>query len=65
MKFERFTNIPGGEHDWLIQIGDVDGRKSFRILLRYFTKCGFRLTINLCSDGLIKFFGFREKVFGV
>ena len=65
MKFERLKHIPGGEHDWYFQIGDTIGEKAFCILLRYFTKCGFRLSVNLYTDRLIKLFGFSQKIIGV
>ena len=63
MRFERLKHL--GKYDWYLQIGAVDGKRSFCILLRHFTGLGFRLTINLNSDKLIKAFGFNQKIFGV
>lgn len=62
MKFKKLKHI--GNHDWYIQIGDTTGNKPFCIIVRHFTKCGCRLTINLCHDRLITLFGFNQKVFG-
>lgn len=64
MKFENDFSAPGAEHDWLIQIGDTNG-KPFCIKLRWFTRCGFRLTINFNTDRLIKLFGFNHKIIEV
>ncbi len=64
MKIEKLSHIPGGEHDWYVQIGG-DRKSAFCILLRYFTKCGFRLSVNLYTDRLIKLFGFFQKIIGV
>lgn len=63
MKFEKLKNI--GNHEWYIQIGDSSGNKPFCINVRHFTKMGFRLTIELCHDKLIRLFGFNQKVIGV
>ncbi len=63
MRFERLKRL--GSHDWYFQLGAVDGKQPFCILLRHFTGLGFRLTINLNSDKLIKMFGFCQKIFGV
>lgn len=65
MKFEKLSHIVGGEHDWYLQIGNTDGEKSICICLRYFTREGFRLSINLYRNWLIKLFGFNEKIIGV
>lgn len=63
MKFEKLKHI--GNHDWYIQIGDATGKKPCCIIVRYFTKCGYRVTINFCQDKWIRLFGFNQKVFGV
>ena len=52
------------EDGWCFQIGGVNG-ESFEIYLRYFSHEGFRLTINLNTDRLIRLFGFNSRHYGV
>lgn len=65
MKFEKLSHIPNAEHDWFFEIGNTSGEKPICICLRYFTRKGFRLSINLYRNWLIKLFGFNEKIIGV
>lgn len=63
MKFKKLKRI--GNHDWYIQIGDTTSNRPFCIIIRHFTKCGYRMTINFCHDKWINLFGFNQKVFGI
>lgn len=58
MKFRKFNN------GFSFQIGGVNG-ESFMINIRYFNVKGFRLTVSLNTDRLIKLFGFNQRIIGV
>lgn len=58
MGFKRFNN------GWRLKVGGVNG-EPFEFYCRYFSRCGFRVVINLNTDRLIRIFGFNQKVFGV
>ncbi len=57
----RFRKIENG---WRFRLGGVNG-EAYMLNLRYFSRKGFRLTVCFNTEGLVRLFGFNQRVWGL